>query len=234
MLQDREHPRAGTGQACCSYRLPMRKRKDCYIRDYAVPRQYLLPGRRRADRQGTISFPRRPARQPARQSARHPLGRHRGLAGLTGLAGWCRAWKKSSRTTRRRSARPGRPLCSRSQRPQGGKVPPWSPARHRTSRRRGAGHRRPDELSGQSFGTDAARWQAWWDKLQDQGNDQWLEERRTWASRATTRLDGDLERRNCRCCRRSRSTRGCRSNEHDLSGSGALDQEDAWTARPAT
>ncbi len=84
------------------------------------------------------------------------------------------------------------------------------------------------ELSGQSFGTDAARWQAWWDRHKDQGNDQWLEERLAYQTSRARRLDGDLERTRLQVLRLHQQIYSrLPGNERMTYLEALLDQEDA-------
>jgi HEAT repeat protein len=50
------------------------------------------------------------------------------------------------------------------------------------------------ELAGQNYGTDAAKWRAWWQRHKDQDNESWLGERLAFQTSKARRLDGDLER----------------------------------------
>jgi HEAT repeat protein len=50
------------------------------------------------------------------------------------------------------------------------------------------------ELSGQNFGSDLERWEAWWARQKDVGNERWLEQRLAYQTGRAYRLDGDLER----------------------------------------
>jgi HEAT repeat protein len=50
------------------------------------------------------------------------------------------------------------------------------------------------DLSGQNFGTDLERWEAWWARQKDVSNEHWLEQRLAYQIGRAYRLDGDLER----------------------------------------
>ncbi len=50
------------------------------------------------------------------------------------------------------------------------------------------------EMTGQNYGLDVTRWQAWWDRYKDLGAERWLEHRLAHQSARTRRLEGELER----------------------------------------
>jgi HEAT repeat protein len=50
------------------------------------------------------------------------------------------------------------------------------------------------DLSGQNFGADAERWQAWWARQQGVSDERWLEQRLAFQTGRADRLEGDLER----------------------------------------
>jgi HEAT repeat protein len=50
------------------------------------------------------------------------------------------------------------------------------------------------DLSGQSFGNDTERWEAWWGRQKDVSNDRWLEQRLAYQTGRAYRLESDLER----------------------------------------
>jgi HEAT repeat protein len=50
------------------------------------------------------------------------------------------------------------------------------------------------ELTGQSHGTDVARWRAWWERNKDLSNERWLEARLDYQAERARRLEGDLGR----------------------------------------
>jgi HEAT repeat protein len=50
------------------------------------------------------------------------------------------------------------------------------------------------ELSGQNYGPDITRWQAWWDRHKDLSAERWMEHRLAYQSARVNRLEGELER----------------------------------------
>jgi HEAT repeat protein len=50
------------------------------------------------------------------------------------------------------------------------------------------------DLSGQNYGLDSARWNAWWDERKGWGEEQWLERRLAYQASRARRLEGDLAR----------------------------------------
>src|SRR5262249_47769984 len=50
------------------------------------------------------------------------------------------------------------------------------------------------DLSGQTYGTDMARWRAWWERHKDLSNECWLEVRLGYQAGRARRLEADLER----------------------------------------
>lgn len=50
------------------------------------------------------------------------------------------------------------------------------------------------ELSGQNYGMDATRWQAWWEKHRELSPERWLEHRLAYQAARSQRLEGELER----------------------------------------
>src|SRR5215469_5494160 len=50
------------------------------------------------------------------------------------------------------------------------------------------------DLSGQDYGTDAARWRAWWGRHKGLSNERWLELRLAFQTSRAQRLEGDLAR----------------------------------------
>jgi HEAT repeat protein len=50
------------------------------------------------------------------------------------------------------------------------------------------------DLSGQSYGLDADRWQAWWERYKDLPEERWLELRLAHQASRAQRLEGDLAR----------------------------------------
>jgi HEAT repeat protein len=50
------------------------------------------------------------------------------------------------------------------------------------------------DLSGQNFGTNAARWRSWWQRHQHLSKEQWLENRLAYQTSRAHRLEGELSR----------------------------------------
>jgi len=50
------------------------------------------------------------------------------------------------------------------------------------------------EMTGQSYGLDVTRWQAWWERHKDLSPERWLEHRLAYQAARTRRLEGELER----------------------------------------
>jgi HEAT repeat protein len=50
------------------------------------------------------------------------------------------------------------------------------------------------DLTGQTYGNDAERWKAWWEKNKGMSHEQWLEMRLAFQTTRTLRLEGDLLR----------------------------------------
>lgn len=50
------------------------------------------------------------------------------------------------------------------------------------------------DLTGQNFGTDLDRWNAWWNRQKELSGERWLEQRLAFQTSRANRLDGDLER----------------------------------------
>jgi HEAT repeat protein len=84
------------------------------------------------------------------------------------------------------------------------------------------------ELSGQNFGPDVAKWQSWWDRHKDQGNEAWLEERLAFHTSRGRRLDGELERTRLQVLRLHQQLYSrLPGNERMTYLESLLDQEDA-------
>jgi HEAT repeat protein len=50
------------------------------------------------------------------------------------------------------------------------------------------------DLTGQNYGTDAARWRSWWSRHKDQSAEQWLHMRLAFQTSRSLRLEGELAR----------------------------------------
>ncbi len=51
-----------------------------------------------------------------------------------------------------------------------------------------------EQLAGERLGTDAARWQAWWQRRQDLPEETWLRDRLRYQAARSRRLEGELQR----------------------------------------
>jgi HEAT repeat protein len=84
------------------------------------------------------------------------------------------------------------------------------------------------ELSGQNYGSDVAKWEAWWERHKDQSNERWLEERLAFQTSRARRLDGDLERARLQVLRLHQQVYGrLPANERMTYLESLLDQDEA-------